>query len=86
MRRFEPGIQKRCQRLMDRHNEGQLSVRKHVELKRLVARHRDRMLLNTEALLRAISPELFMKFGQLIRGHLEGALRRCAQTGKLATK
>jgi hypothetical protein len=80
MRRFGPGTQKRFQALMDRNNQGQLSASERAELKTLVARHTDLMLLNTEALFRAISPELFTKSGRLKQVCLDRALRRRIQT------
>lgn len=75
MRRFGPGTRKRFQDLMERNNEGQLNASEHAELKTLVARHKAMMLFNTEALLKATSPELFTKSGQLKRRRLDRALR-----------
>jgi hypothetical protein len=88
MRQFGPGTQKRFQDLMERHNEGQLNPSEHAELKTLVARHKAMMLLNTEALLKAASPELFTQSGRLKQRRLDRAQRSCqrAQTGKLAAK
>lgn len=88
MRRFRPGTQKRFQDLMERHNEGQLNASEHSELKRLVARYKAMMLFNTEALLKATSPELFTQSGRLKRQRLDRARRsrQRAQTSKLAAK
>lgn len=84
MRRFRPGTQKRFQDLMDRNNEGQLSASERAELKTLVARYNALMLLNTEALLKATSPELFTQSGRLKRRRLDRALR--TQTRKIAAR
>jgi hypothetical protein len=80
MRRFGPGTQKRFQDLMERHNEGQLNPSERAELKRLVAHYKAMMLFNTEALLKATSPELFTKSGRLKRRRLDRALRQRAPT------
>jgi len=86
MRRFGPGAQKRFQDLMDRNNEGQLSASERAELKTLVARYKAMMLFNTEALLKATSPELFTQSGQLKRRRLDRALRQRTQARKLAAR
>jgi hypothetical protein len=86
IRRFGPGTQKRFQELMDRNNEGQLNTSEHAEFKMLVARHTNLLLLNTEALLKATSPELFTQSGRLKRRRLDRALRQGAQTRKLTAR
>lgn len=82
MSRFQPDVQARCQDLMDRNNEGQLTPGERAELKALVARYKALLLLNTEALLKANSPELFTASGRLSRRRLDRSLRQKAQNGK----
>lgn len=82
MSRFRPDVQARFQDLMDRNNEGQLTPAEREELKALVARYKALLLLNTEALLKANSPELFTGSGRLSRQRLDRSLRQKAQNGK----
>lgn len=82
MSRFQPDVQARFQNLMDRNNEGQLTPREREELKALVARYKALLLLNTEALLKASSPELFTSSGRLSRRRLDRSLRDKAPNGK----
>jgi len=74
--RFGPERQTRCEDLMDRHNEGQLSISEREEFKVLVARYEALMLLNAEYLLGTAYPELFNASGRLQRRELEQTLRQ----------
>lgn len=76
MRRLQSGVQARFFELMDRHNAGDLGAKGREELRSLVARYEDLMLLNTEMLLKATHPELFSSSGRLRRKDLERTLRQ----------
>ena len=75
LQRLPAAKQARLTELMDKHTEGQLSRAELAELKRLNGEINRLMMLNTEALARAMRPELFNKKGRLVRRRVEAALR-----------
>lgn len=80
LRRLPPTKQSRLTELMDKHTEGQLSRTEWLELKRLNDEVNQLMLLNTEALTRALHPEFFNKKGQLVKRQVQAALSAEART------
>jgi hypothetical protein len=75
LHRFDPKTQVRFNELMDRSNEGTLSLQERVELTGLVAEYERMMLTNSEALLRATQPQLFAPSGRPIKARLKRAAR-----------
>ncbi len=75
LRRLSAEKQSRLTVLMDKHTEGQLSRAELSELKRLNHEVNKLMMLNTEALTRAMHPEFFNKKGQLVKRQVQAALQ-----------
>lgn len=74
LRRLTPEKQLRLAQLMDKNSEGALSQREEGEIKQL-GREVDEMLLtNSQAIARAMRPELFDQRGQPIRHRFQQAL------------
>lgn len=75
LQRLSPQKQARLTKLMDKHNEGRLSQAERSELKRLGSEV-DRMLLaNSQALARALRPELFDERSRPTKQRFQKALR-----------
>ncbi len=76
LRRLSAQKQARLAKLMDKNNESRLTSAEHTELKQLGA-ETDRLLLaNSEALARALRPELFDDQGRPLKSHFRQATRR----------
>lgn len=86
LRRLSPTKQSRLAELMDKHTEGHLSRTELQELKRLNQEVNHLMLLNTEALTRAMHPELFNEKGQLVNRRVREALAGEFSTPKMTDK
>jgi hypothetical protein len=59
LQRLSPQKQARLTILMDKHNEGRLSQAERRELQRLGSEVDEHMLVNSQALAKALRPELF---------------------------
>jgi hypothetical protein len=75
LQRLSPRKQARLAELMDKSNEGQLNKAERSELKRLGAEVDRMLLVNSQALARALRPELFDKRGQPVRSRFRTALK-----------
>lgn len=65
--------------LLDQNSEGRLTPDECQELQRLVAQYENILLQNTEALLRAIRPDLVDASGRLNQARLTKSARRTAR-------
>jgi hypothetical protein len=75
LRRLSPRQQVRLTQLMDRNNEGQLNQAGQVELQRLGAEVDQMLLANSQALARALRPELFDERGKPMKHRFRQVLR-----------
>jgi len=75
LHRLPASKQTRLKELMDKNNEGQLTVAEQSELKRLGERVDELVLANSKALARVLRPELFDERGQPVKRRLRLALK-----------
>lgn len=74
LQRLSPHKQVRLTQLMDKHNEGRLNQAERSELQRLGAEVDQTLLANSQALARALRPELFDERGRPMRHRFRQAL------------
>jgi hypothetical protein len=79
LQRFDVESQERFDWLLDQNNKRRLTLAEREELQGLVAQYENLLLQNTEALLRAIRPDLVGTSGQINRVRLTNAARRTAR-------
>ncbi|MBM4257898.1 MAG: hypothetical protein FJ147_18655 [Deltaproteobacteria bacterium] len=75
LRRLSPQRQARLEKLMDKHNEGRLTQGERRELQHLSSEVDQLLLTNSQALARALRPELFDERGKPIRKRFQRAVR-----------
>jgi len=73
LQRLSPQKQARLAKLLDKNNEGRLSQAEQSELKRLGAEVDQMLLANSQALARALRPELFDERGRPIKSRFRQA-------------
>ncbi|HEV8711373.1 MAG TPA: hypothetical protein VGX03_00900 [Candidatus Binatia bacterium] len=74
LQRLSPHKQVRLTKLMDKNNEGRLSQAEQLELKRLGTEVDQMLWANSQALARALRPELFDKRGRPMKHRFRQAL------------
>jgi hypothetical protein len=76
LRRHSPQKQARLAELMDKNNEGRLTPAEQADLKQLGTEVDQMLLANSQALARALRPELFNEHGRPIQSRFRQALRK----------
>ena len=76
LHRLSPQKQARLTVLMDKHSENQLSHSERRELQRLGSEVDELMLANSQALAKALRPELFDERGKLFKQRFQRAFRK----------
>ena len=75
LQRLSPQRQSRLGQLMDKHNEGRLTQIERRELQHLSSEVDHLLLTNSQALARALRPELFDERGKPVRKRFQRAVR-----------
>jgi hypothetical protein len=75
LQRLSPQKQSRLQQLMDKHNEGRLTQIEKRELQQLSSEVDHLLLANSQALARALRPELFDERGKPVKKRFQRAMR-----------
>jgi len=75
LQRLSPQKQVRLARLMDKHNDGRLSQAEQKELQRLGVEVDQLLLANSQALARALRPELFDERGRPLKPRFRQMLK-----------
>ena len=75
LQRLSPPKQVRLAKLMDKHNDGRLSQAEQKELQQLGVEVDQCLLANSQALARALRPELFDERGRPLKHRFQHALK-----------